>query len=72
VWTLLGFIQVIFGSAATVVFAPFSRSKAKVSLCTLVGGAGKLLWMRPFLGRSYGLSDGLTDDVQPEVLGGSS
>jgi len=28
--------------------------------------------MRPFLGRSYGLSDGLTDDVQPEVLGGSS
>jgi succinoglycan biosynthesis protein ExoM len=72
VWTLLGFIQVIFGSAATVVFAPFSSSKAKVSLCTLVGGAGKLLWMRPFLGRSYGLSDGLADDVQPEVLGGSS
>jgi glycosyltransferase involved in cell wall biosynthesis len=72
VWTLLGFTQIIFGIAAAVVFVPFSSSKAKAALCTLVGGAGKLLWMRPFLGRSYGLSDGPAEDVQPEVLGGSS
>jgi hypothetical protein len=70
--TLLGFTQVIVGGATAVLFAPFSSNKAKASLCTLVGGAGKLLWMKPFLGRSYGLSDALADEVQPEVLGGSS
>jgi len=70
--TLLGFTQVIVGCAAAVLFAPFSSNKANASLCTLVGGAGKLLWMEPFLGRSYGLSDALADEVQPEVLGGSS
>ena len=70
--TLLGFTQVIVGGAAALLFAPFSSNKAKASLCTLVGGAGKLLWMKPFLGRSYGLSDALADEVQPEVLGGSS
>lgn len=68
--TLLGLTQVIVGGAAAAVFAPFSRNKARASLCALVGGAGKLLWMKPFLGRSYGLRDGATDPVQLKSLGG--
>jgi succinoglycan biosynthesis protein ExoM len=69
---LVGLTQVVVGGAAAVLIAAFSSNKARVSLCTLAGGAGKLLWMKPFLRRSYGLSDVAVVEVQPEALGGAS
>jgi glycosyltransferase involved in cell wall biosynthesis len=67
---LLGLTQVIFGGATAALSAPFSRNKARSSICAMVGGAGKLLWMKPFLRRSYGLSDEAADS-QPKALGGA-
>ena len=62
---LLGVTQVILGVAGATVFSLLSTSKAKASLCTLFGGAGKLLWMKPFLRPSYGLSNLSAADVHP-------
>jgi hypothetical protein len=42
------------GSAA--LFALFDKKRARGSLCTIVGGVAKLLWMQPLRGgQSYGL-----------------
>jgi len=69
---LLGLTQVVVGGATAALFAAFNSNRARVSLCTVAGGAGKLLWMKPFLRRSYGLSDVAAVEVQPEALGGAS
>ncbi len=69
--TLVGLTQVIVGGAAAALFAPFSNKRARASLGTFAGGAGKLLWMKPFLRWSYGLSDVAADDVQPQAVDGS-
>ena len=69
---LFGVIQVIAGGVGLALFVFFSDRKAKLFLCTLAGGAGKLLWMKPFVRQSYGLSELVTQGIHPDALGRSS
>jgi glycosyltransferase involved in cell wall biosynthesis len=53
---LMGLVQVIVKGGSAALFALFDKKRARGSLCTIVGGVAKLLWMQPLRGgQSYGL-----------------
>lgn len=56
---LVGLLQVTIGGGFTVVSAFVSTTKTRAALCMVAGGLGKVLWMKPFHGQSYGaIADG--------------
>jgi succinoglycan biosynthesis protein ExoM len=53
----VGLIQLVLGAGSCLVFAAAHSKRIKAAMCAVAAGAGKLLWMRRFHHRSYGLVD---------------
>lgn len=53
---VLGMIQLVTGAGLSLVLVLAGNRKARDALSVLAAGAGKILWMRRFHGRNYGLA----------------
>lgn len=54
---MVGAIQMMVGAGSCLVLSLARSQKAKAAMCSTAAGAGKLLWMRRFHHRTYGLAD---------------
>jgi len=65
-WMCIGVAQMVVFGLASLVLAPFRPERAALFKLDAYGGAGKVLWMRPFWKLTYGGTTGAKMAAQPQ------